>query len=148
MLMDQIKKDMKEAMKAKDKERLSVIRLLKSAVDKERIDKGLEEVKDEQIIEVIGREVKQRKDSITEFEKGGREDLVEKSKAELQVLQAYLPEQLSDDEIKQVVQETCEEIGATSMKDMGSVMSKLMPKVKGKAEGSKVNKFVKEFLNK
>ena len=101
---------------------------------------------DEEIIEVVSSEVKKRKEAIVEFKKGGREDLVEKEKKEMEILMKYLPEQLSEEEIKKLAKEIIKEIGAESMKDMGKVMGNLMPKVKGKAEGSLVSKIVKELL--
>jgi len=103
---------------------------------------------DEEVIEVISFEAKKRKESIVEFEKGKRMDLVEKEKKELEILEKYLPEQLSEEEIKKFVQEAIEKTGAKEMKDMGKVMAELMPKVKGRADGSLVSKVVKDVLSK
>ena len=101
---------------------------------------------DEETIEVLSSEIKKRKESILAFEKGNREDLVNKEKQELEILQKYLPEQLSEEEVKKLVKEAVEKVGAKEMKDMGKVMAELMPKVKGKADGSLVSKIVKESL--
>ncbi|TSC75430.1 MAG: hypothetical protein G01um101430_272 [Parcubacteria group bacterium Gr01-1014_30] len=101
---------------------------------------------DEEILEVIASEAKKRKESIAEFEKGGREDLVQKEKAELEVLQKYLPEQLAEDELRKLAKEAVDKVGAKEMKDMGRVMQELMQKVKGRADGTFVSKVVKELL--
>ncbi len=103
---------------------------------------------DEEIIEVISSEVKKRKDAIVEFEKGKREDLVNKEKSEIEILQKYLPEQLSEEEIKKLVKESIEKTRAKEIKDMGKVMAEIMQKVKGKADGNLVSKIVKELLSK
>ena len=104
------------------------------------------QLSDEEVVEVIFGEIKKRKESILEFEKGKRGDLVKKEKAEMKVLQEYLPEQLSEGEIKKLANESIEKVEAKNLKDMGKVMSELMPKLKGKAEGSLVSKIVKELL--
>ena len=105
------------------------------------------ELDDEAVIGVISKEVKMRKDSVEEFKKGGREDLVAKTEAEIAVLMPYLPQQLSEDEIRSLVQAAVEQVGASSPKDMGKVMGVLMPKVKSRADGKLVNTIVKEALN-
>lgn len=104
------------------------------------------ELIDEEIIEVISSEIKKSKEAISEFKKGKREDLVKKEKREIEILQKYMPEQLSDEDIKKLVKEVIEKIGAKEIKDMGKVMSELMPKVKGRADGSEVSRIVKELL--
>ena len=129
-IKEQLTADMKEAMKSHDKDRLSVIRF----------------VRDEDVIGVISKEVKMRKDSIEEFKKGGREDLVAKTQAEIDVLMPYLPAQLSEDEIRALVKEAVEKTGASTPKDMGKVMGMLMPKVKGRADGKLVNTIVRSML--
>ena len=138
---------MKEAMKAKEagKQRLSVIRLVRGAVRQLEID-GKKELGDEDVLGVISKEAKQRRDAIEEFKKGGRDDLVAAAEAEIAILMEYLPKQLSKDEIKSLVQEAIAASGATSPKDMGKVMKELMPKVKGRADGKLVNEVVKEAL--
>ncbi len=138
---------MKEAMKAKEagKQRLSVIRLVRGAIRQLEID-GKKELVDEDVLGVISKEAKQRRDAIEEFKKGGRDDLVAAAEAEIAILMEYLPKQLSKDEIKDLVQEAIAASGATSPKDMGKVMKELMPKVKGRADGKLVNEVVKEAL--
>ena len=137
---------MKEAMKAKDRERLTTIRMIKSALQNEEIDKGRELEADEELA-ILSREKKQRLESYEEFEKAGRTDLMDKLDDEIAIVDKYLPEQLSEDEIRDLVDETIEEVGAESMKDMGDVMSNVMPKVQGRADGSQVNALVRERLS-
>ena len=146
-LKTQLMDDMKAAMKAKEagKQKLAVIRMVRSAIRQAEID-GKKELNDNDIIALISKEVKMRKDSIDEFEKGGRQDLVDQTQAEIAVLMPYLPEQLSEDEVKALVQEAISVTGATTPKDMGKVMGVLMPKVKGRADGKMVNTIVKELL--
>ena len=146
-LLTQLNDDMKQAMKNKDKERLSVIRMVKASLQNESIKLGKRELSVDEDLTILSRELKQRKDSLQEFKSAGRDDLVEKLETEIKIIQEYMPEQLSDEELSAIVQETIQETGATSKKDMGKVMSAVMPKVKGKADGSKINKLVQEFLN-
>lgn len=145
-LKERLKADMKEAMKAKDKVRLSTIRMINSLIKNAEIEKR-GELTDEEIIQLLMKYAKQRKESIEMYEKGGRQDLVEKEKAELAIVESYLPEQMSEEEIREIVKKAIEEVGAESVKDMGKVMKIVMPKVKGKADGSLVNKIVKELLS-
>lgn len=152
-LKEQIQKDLKEAVKNKEERLTSVLRLLLAAIlnrEKEKRYKLGEEkdvqLTDEEIIEVISSEAKKRKESILEYKKGNRKDLAEKEKRELEILQKYLPEQLSEQELKKLVKTAVKKIGAKEPKDMGKVMSELMPQVKGKADGSAVSKIVKELL--
>ena len=144
-LKEQLTADMKEAMKNKEKDRLAVIRMVRGAIRQQEID-GQKELGEEDVIAVISKEVKMRRDSIDEFQKGGREDLVEKTQAEIDVLMPYLPAQLSEDEVRELVKAAVEQTGAASPKDMGKVMGVLMPKVKGRADGKMVNTIVKSFL--
>lgn len=148
LLREQLNADMKEAMKAREagKLRLAVIRMVWSTIRNLEIDKK-KELTEEEIAGVIAKEVKMRKDSIEEFKKGNRMDLVEQAEQEVEVLLPYLPQQLSEEEVRQVVSDTIAEIGATSPKEMGKVMSALMPKVKGRADGKLVNTIVRELLN-
>lgn len=132
-------------MKAKDKETLSVVRMLKASVQNEQIKQGHDLTPDEENA-LMAKEYKQRKDSLAEFEKGGRQDLVDDTKKEMAVVAKYMPKQMSADEIKQAVEETVDEVNATSMKDFGKVMGAIMPKVKGKADGKEVNQAVKQVL--
>lgn len=142
ILMD----DMKQAMKNKDKDTLTVIRMVRSALQNEAIKKN-GPLSEEDELTVLSRELKQRKDSLQEFDKAGRDDLVEKLKFEIKVLESYLPKQLTDEELEQIIQETIKEVGASSKKDFGKVMSKIMPKVKGKADGKVVNQLVQKHLS-
>ena len=144
-LKEQLTADMKEAMKNKEKERLAVIRMVRGAIRQQEID-GQKELGEEDVIAVISKEVKMRRDSMEEFQKGGREDLVEKTQAEIDVLLPYLPAQLSEDEVRELVKAAVEQTGASTPKDMGKVMGMLMPKVKGRADGKMVNTIVKSFL--
>ena len=144
-LMEKLTVDMKETMKQGEKERLSVIRLVRGAVRQAEID-GKKTLSDDEIIGVITKEVKMRRDSIEEFERGGRSDLVEKTQAEIAILMPYLPAQLSPDEVRQFVETAVAEVGATTAKDMGKVMGVLMPRVKGRADGKLVNEIVRSIL--
>ena len=144
-LKEQLTADMKEAMKNKEKERLAVIRMVRGAIRQQEID-GQKELGEDDVIAVISKEVKMRRDSIEEFKKGAREDLVEKTQAEIDVLLPYLPAQLSEDEVRELVKAAVEQTGAATPKDMGKVMGVLMPKVKGRADGKMVNTIVKSFL--
>lgn len=145
--LDDLNHDMKIAMKAKEKEKLSTIRMLKSALQNEQINKG-EELTEEDELTILSREKKQRVESLNEFKAAGRDDLVVKLEKEIEIVDAYLPAQLTEDEIRNIVQDTVAQTQASSMKDMGKVMGALMPKVKGKADGNLVNSIVKEELNK
>ena len=148
MLKQQLQDQLKQAMKDQDELKKSVLRMLLSAVTYYEINKGGAgyEATDEDVLTVIGTQVKQRKDSIEQFEKGGRPELAEKEKKELELLQVYLPAQMSEEEIRSIVKEALEQTKASSPADMGKVMGALMPKVKGKADGSLVSKIVKESL--
>src|SRR3972149_8007091 len=131
MLKDKIQEDLKQAMKARDELRLSVIRMLKSAIQYHEIQKGGAgyEATDEDVIEGIGRGVKKRNEAIELYKKGGRQELADKEQKELEILKSYLPEQMSEDEIRKLVEEAISSTGASSMQDMGKVMGTLMPKV-------------------
>jgi len=149
MLADTLQNDLKEAMRAKDEQRLSIIRMLKSAIQYYEIQKGGAgyTATDDDIIDVIGKEIKKRRESIALYEKGGRPELAEKEQKELDVLQTYLPEQLSEDAVKALVDDAISQSGATEMKDMGKVMGMLAPKIKGKADSSFVSSLVRERLS-
>lgn len=146
-VLEELNQDMKVAMKAKDRESLITIRMLKSALQNEQINKGDELTEDEELT-VLAREKKQRIESLNEFKDADRKDLVEKLEKELSIVDQYLPEQLSEQEIVRIVRDTVEETGADSMKDMGKVMGAVLPKVKGKANGSLVSSIVKQELSK
>jgi uncharacterized protein len=145
-LLERLNEDMKQAMRNKEKDKLTVIRMVKASLQNEAIKLGTE-LNEEQELTVLSREVKQRKDSLHEFEKAGREDLVEKIRTELKYVDLYMPEQLSEEELSKIVQATIAEIGASSKAEMGKVMGALMPKVKGKADGTLVNKLVQQHLS-
>ncbi|KEO83801.1 GatB/YqeY domain-containing protein [Tumebacillus flagellatus] len=144
-LTERLTNDMKQAMKDKDKVRLSVIRMIRTAMKNQEID-SQKPLSDEDIITIMNRELKQRRDSLQAFEAGGRQDLVEDTQAEIAVLIEYLPEQLSEDEIRTIVKEVVASTGATGKADMGKVMAALMPKVKGRADGKLVNQVVSQEL--
>ncbi|PWK08402.1 GatB/YqeY domain-containing protein [Tumebacillus permanentifrigoris] len=144
-LTERLTIDMKQAMKDKDKVRLSVIRMVRTAMKNLEID-AKRELSDEDVITIMNRELKQRRDSLQAFISGGRQDLVEDANAEIQVLISYLPEQLSEDEVRAIVKDCIAETGATGKSDMGKVMSALMPKVKGRADGKLVNQVVSQEL--
>ncbi|OLO38885.1 hypothetical protein BTR23_11560 [Alkalihalophilus pseudofirmus] len=145
-LLDRLTDDMKAAMKSKEKEKLSVIRMVKSSLQNEQIKLG-RELSEDETLTVLNRELKQRRESLHEFEKANRDDLASKLYGEIEVLQQYLPEQLSEEEVAQIVQETIQEVGATSKADFGKVMGAIMPKVKGKADGGLVNRLVQQHLS-
>ncbi|WP_067837066.1 GatB/YqeY domain-containing protein [Amphibacillus sediminis] len=146
-LLESLNQDMKQAMRNKEKQKLSVIRMVKASLQNEAIKLGKDNLSEEEELTVLARELKQRKDSLREFKEAGRDDLVENLTVELDVLQAYMPEQLSAEELEQIVIETIAEVKATSKKEMGKVMGALMPKVKGKADGTEVNKLVQKHLS-
>ncbi|WP_066312002.1 GatB/YqeY domain-containing protein [Bacillus sp. FJAT-29814] len=146
-LLERLNNDMKQAMKNKEKDKLSVIRMIKASMQNEAIKLGVKELSEADELTVLSRELKQRKDSLHEFDKAGREDLVEKLRTELTIVEQYMPEQLSEEELSEIVKQTIAEVGATSKAEMGKVMSAIMPKVKGKADGSLVNKFVQQHLS-
>ena len=144
-LLGRLNDDMKQAMKNKQKEKLTVIRMVKAALQNEGI-KLQHTLTEEEEITVLAREVKQYKDSLLEFKKAGREDLVNKLQSEIQILSAYLPKQLTEEELVDIIKQVISEVGATSKADMGKVMTAVMPKVKGKTDGSLVNKLVIQLL--
>ncbi len=145
-LSDILNEDLKKAIKEKNEIKVSTIRQIKNKITNAEIKKG-KTLSDEEIREVIFSLVKSHNESIESFRAGNRPDLVEKEEKELLFLRAYLPDQLSEDEIKKIISETIKEIGAVSNKDTGKVMAKLMPKVKGRADGTKVKLLVEEFFN-
>ena len=150
MLYDTIMTDIKEAMKSHDKETLSTLSFLKSAIDLFKINNKMDRTEspnDDTVIEVVSKQVKTHKESIEEFKKAGRNDLVENLLKEVQVLSKYLPEQLSEDEVRSKIDEVISSVKASSIKDMGKVMKELTPIFKGKADMKLVNTIVKEKLN-
>lgn len=148
MLKDQLQEDMKDAMRAHEELRLSTIRMLKSAIQYYEIQKGGAgyEATDEDVLEVVGKEVKKRRESVELYEKGNNQPAADKEKQEIEILQKYLPEQMSEEEVRALVKDAVAKTGASSMQDMGKVMGALMPQVKGKADGTMVSTLVKEAL--
>lgn len=149
MLKRKFQEELKQSMLAKDAGKTSVLRMLLSAINYFEIKKGGAgyEATDEDVLSVIQKEVKQRKDSIEQFKAGKRQDLADKETKELELLQKYLPEQLSEQALISLITQAIKEVGATSMSDIGKVMGVLMPKIKGKADGGTVSKLVKEKLS-
>lgn len=145
-LSERLNEDMKQAMRSQDKFKLSVIRMVRSAIKNIEIDQR-RTLDDNEVLEVLSREIKQRKDSLQEFSKAGRDDLTENLQAEIAILMEYLPQQLTEEEVKAIVQQTIQEVGASSKADMGKVMGALMPKVKGLADGKIVNQYVQQLLS-
>lgn len=145
-LKERLQEDWKDSMKAKDKVRSSTISMARAAVlQAEKVDNRT--LDDEEIVEVLSREVKRRKEAITEFEKGNRQDLVDQTNSEIEILLEYLPKQLTEEEIADIVQQVIYETGANSIRDMGKVMSAAMPKLKGRADGTLVSLLVKQNLS-
>ncbi|HHT71280.1 MAG TPA: GatB/YqeY domain-containing protein [Firmicutes bacterium] len=144
---EQLVADMKTAMKAREegKLRLSTIRMVRAAIKNSEIAKR-RPLSDDEVLEVLAKELKERRDSIPEFARGGRADLVAKLEEEIRILSEYLPKPLSEDEIRRLAQETIEEVGATGQRDLGKVMGAIIPKTRGRADGRTVNKIVRELL--
>ncbi len=145
-MKERILEDLKTAMKKQDKEALSVIRMVKGSIQMEELNKK-RELNDEEIISVIDKQIKMRKESIIEFEKGNRPDLVEKTNAEIEILNEYMPEPLSSDEVNKIIEDTFLEIQPTSIRDMGKIMNALNPKLKGRTDMGKVSSIIKNKLN-
>ncbi|AKN33649.1 aspartyl-tRNA amidotransferase [Clostridium carboxidivorans P7] len=146
-LKERLQEDWKQALKAKEKSKAETISMARAAVlQVEKTDGN--KLSDEQVIEVLAKEVKQMREAILEFEKGNRQDLVDKANEEIEILLGYLPQQLSEEEISEIVRQAVDEVGAGSIKDMGKVMTLIMPKTKGRADGKLVSQIVKQYLNK
>jgi len=138
--------DMKAAMKAKDKDRLTTIRLTRAALQNRRIDKG-SDLTDNEAIEIVSSEVKKRRQAVEEYRNLGRADVADGLEKEIKILMEYLPEQLSDEEVVSIVEGAVAQVGATGIDDLGKVMGAVMPKVKGRADGKKVNEIVRQILD-
>jgi uncharacterized protein YqeY len=147
-IKEQIKNDLKVAMKAKEIEKRDVLRMLDSMIKNEEIEKGMREkgLDDENVLVLVKRAIKQRNDSIKQYAEGGRDDLADKEKIEVEILNKYLPEQMSDDELEKIVQLAIEESGATSSQDIGKVMGPVMQKVGSLADGQRVREVVMKNL--
>lgn len=144
-LKRRINQDAKEALKSKNTLTLNVLRMLKSEIRYKEIERG-SELSDDDVISVLSTAIKKRKDSIQQFEKGGRDDLASKEKQELTVVAKYMPEQLGEEELSQIVSQAISEEGATGPSDLGKVMKLVMPKVRGRADGKKINQMVSSQL--
>lgn len=144
-LVQEINKDLIEAMKSKNELTLSTLRMLKSAIKNREIELG-HSLSDQELGEMVAKSVKQRRESIVEYQKGDRADLVKKEQDEIKILEKYLPKQMDETEISKIVEEAIESTNANGLTDMGKVMGTIMPKVKGKADGTLVSKLVKEKL--
>ena len=161
-LKEKINQEFKEALKAKEELRVSVLRMLSSAIKNKELEKRAKigkvgivgeelekqcQLTDDEVLSVISTEAKRRKDSIKQFQDGGRPEMAKQEETELKILSAYLPEQMGEEEIRKIIQESIKETGVTGVADLGKVMKILMLKVKGKADGSLVNQIVKEELS-
>lgn len=146
MLKEKLINDLKEAMKNKNEIRKNTIQMVRAAILQIEKDKGIS-VEDKKIIEIIAKEVKGKKDALVDFEKAGREDLINQTNEEINILQEYLPKQLSKEEVLEEVKKVIEEVGATSIKDMGIVMKTAKEKIGAAADGRSINEAVKELLN-
>ena len=144
-LKQKLQEDLKSSMKNKDTVKKSIITLIRASIKQYEVDNRVE-LGDDEIVDLIAKQLKQTRDSREEFAKAGREDLVSKAEAEIEVLKEYLPQQLSEEELNKIVISTISEVGATSMKDMKKIMTSIMPKVKGRADGKLINELVKKNL--
>lgn len=147
-LREKIPQDLKDALRSKKALELTVLRMLQSSIRNKEIEKNKKELSDEEVIEVVGSEIKKRKEASAEFEKVNRHDAADKEKAEIEILMRYMPSQLTEDEIRAEVKKAITGADAKSTKDLGKVMKIIIPAVKGKADGSVVSKIVKEELEK
>lgn len=145
-LKTRITDDMKAAMRAKEKERLGVIRLILAAIKQKEVDERIE-LDDAQVLAVLDKMVKQRRDSIEQYTNAGRDELAAKEQAEVEIIQQYMPAELGDDELDRLVQESVAAVGASGMQDMGKVMAQLKPKVQGRADMGKVSQKVKAAIS-
>ena len=146
-LKEKLFSDMKEAMKNKEVLRKNTIQSVRTAILQQEKDTQ-KDVTEEQILDILMSQIKQRKDALADFQKGNRPDLAADAEAEISVLQGYLPKQLTDEEITEIIESVIQEVSATSMKDMGRVMSAVKPQVQGRADNSKVSSIVKQCLSK
>lgn len=146
-LKEILQQDWKDALKARNKFKANTITMAKAAIL--QVEKsGTSDIDDEQVVQILSKEVKQRREALEEFEKANRQDLVQQAKDEIEILQQYLPKQLSQDEILEIIRQAAVEVGANSMKDMGKLMSVVVSKTKGRADGKIVSTLVKEYLSK
>lgn len=144
-LTQRLEQDMKTALKNKDKTKLGVIRMIRSSIKNAEIERG-RPLEEGEVLEVVARELKQRKESFLEFEKAGRSELAEKVKAEIAVVESYLPAPLSEEELRELARQVIAEVGASTPADMGKVMKEIIPRVKGRAGGKEVSRIVRGLL--
>ncbi|KGF10702.1 GatB/YqeY domain-containing protein [Urinicoccus massiliensis] len=144
-LKEELMADLKKAMKEKDKQRKDTITMVRAAIKQKEVDERVD-LKDEDVLAIISKQVKEKKKSIDEFKKGNRQDLVDATEAEIEILYDYLPKQLSEDELKDIVQETISRLSIHSKKDMGRLMQDIMPRIKGQADGQTINRLAQEFF--
>ena len=144
-LKERLLEDMKSAMKEKDVIKKNTIQMARSAVLQDEKD-GRTTLDDDGVLDIIAKEVKKRRDSLPEFEKSGRQELIDNLKTEIEVLMQYLPQQLTEEEIEVIVRQAVQDTGASSARDMGKIMQEVMPKVKGRADGRVINQIVKKIL--
>ena len=144
-LKEQLKEDLKSAMRDKDNVRKNVVQLIKAGVLQVEKDNKVT-LDDEGVLDVIAKQLKQRRDSLPDYEKSGREDLIDQLKREMEILMGYLPAQLTHEELEQIVKEAVEATGAKTVKDMGKVMAAVMPKTKGRADGKEINQIARTLL--
>lgn len=144
-LKEELMADLKKAMKEKDKKRKDTITMVRATIKQKEVDERVD-LKDEDVLAIISKQVKEKKKSIDEFKKGNRQDLVDATEAEIEILYDYLPKQLSEDELKDIVQETISRLSIHSKKDMGRLMQDIMPRIKGQADGQTINRLAQEFF--
>ncbi len=144
-LNERLMADLKESMKNKDSIRKSVITMIRAAIKQKEVDERVELTEDD-ILDIISKQQKQRKDALAEFEKAQREDLIEQTKQEIEIIASYLPKQLTDEELEIIVRDAIQELNAQSMKDMGKIMGKVNEVAKGRADGKRINEMVKKLL--
>lgn len=145
-LKERLAQDLKLSMKAKDTVKKNTVTTIRAAIKQIEVDKRIE-LDDDGVTEVIAKELKKRKDVLPEYEKSGRDDLINQLKTEIEIIMGYLPSQLSSDELDEIVKQAVEDTGASTMKDMGKIMAEVMPKVKGRADGRMVNEAARKYLN-
>ncbi|RVU55330.1 GatB/YqeY domain-containing protein [Anaerosphaera multitolerans] len=146
-LKDKLMEDLKTSMKNKDKLRKDTITMVRAAIKQKEVDERVE-LTDEQVLEILTKQVKEKKSSIEEFQKGNRQDLIDQANSEIEILLDYLPEQLTEEELTEIVKVTMEECNISSPKEMGLLMKNIMPKIKGRADGKMVSKIAQNLLTK
>ncbi|MEY8304120.1 GatB/YqeY domain-containing protein [Anaerosalibacter bizertensis] len=144
-LKNSLMEDLKTSMKNKDTLRKNTITMVRAGIKQKEVDER-RELDDEDIMDIIAKQLKEKRNAIKEFDRGGRQDLVEQTEKEMEILLKYLPEQLTEEEVEEIVKAVIEEVDAKFMKDMGIIMKNVMPKIKGRADGSVVNKVAKKYL--